>query len=85
MGCKVLFWGRLANPSIKLLGYIRNRKIYDRGFACSQNPSEPFKGRRVWVGTTHRELVPFYTSVSSLSSVTSEVYTSFLESVDPLR
>ena len=38
-GAARLFWGLLANPSINLLGYIRNRKIYDRGFACSQNPS----------------------------------------------
>ncbi len=31
------FWARRADPSIKLLGFIRNRKIYDKGSACAQN------------------------------------------------
>ena len=38
MGVASLFWERLADLSIKLLGCISDRKIYDRGSACSQNP-----------------------------------------------
>jgi len=34
-----LFWPRLADPSIKLSCYISNRKLYDKGSACAQNPS----------------------------------------------
>ena len=62
--------GTFSEPLDKSCRVHQDRKIYDKGFACSQNPSEPVSGKEGLGYQTHINFVyglPYGMGLSSFS------------------